>query len=279
MHQCRPPAQSVSIQKSSGRLRLLFPGHRPRALFAIAELTMWRSAAKSFDSDFPAYVCKAVGSRSFAFSTGGRRFGSVSCGWHGGLQSGCSQPHSARRLVAIHLPMGSCRQLDRTVLPRPKAHGGQILFRFFERGIERRCVAPVALTPHRYRRSPSGIFLRQTELGSGDFVSTRLFRWTPFICYSAPTRNGERLFYPYFDRAILRSAVTCNNDVLPPEESIVSRFRAHVFFEEKSNGSSFRESCAGGFAYHRFVSPSSFGLGAARRRTGKMLRRRDGRQE
>jgi len=32
----------------------------------------------------------------------------------------------------------------------------------------------IALTPHRHRRSPSRIFLRQTESGSGDFVNTLL---------------------------------------------------------------------------------------------------------
>src|ERR1019366_5686345 len=36
-----------------------------------------------------------------------RRFGSVSFNLHGRLQSWCSQPHSARAPVAIHLPMGS----------------------------------------------------------------------------------------------------------------------------------------------------------------------------
>src|SRR4030081_2181820 len=36
-----------------------------------------------------------------------RCFGSVSYGLHGRLQSGWSQPHSARAPVAIYLPMGS----------------------------------------------------------------------------------------------------------------------------------------------------------------------------
>src|SRR5271166_6219589 len=36
-----------------------------------------------------------------------RRVVSVSYGRHDRLQSRCSQPHSVRALVAIHLPMGS----------------------------------------------------------------------------------------------------------------------------------------------------------------------------
>src|SRR5271165_3598684 len=35
------------------------------------------------------------------------RSATVGYGWHARLQSRCSQPHSARALVAIHLPMGS----------------------------------------------------------------------------------------------------------------------------------------------------------------------------
>src|SRR5271165_3557266 len=44
----------------------------------------------------------------------GRRFGAVRYAWHGRLLSDWSQPHSARALVAILLPMGSINSGQRS---------------------------------------------------------------------------------------------------------------------------------------------------------------------
>src|SRR5258708_22585959 len=42
----------------------------------------------------------------------GRRFGALRYAWHGRLLSDWSQPHSARAMVAILLPMGSMTSLS-----------------------------------------------------------------------------------------------------------------------------------------------------------------------
>src|ERR1019366_7400065 len=56
---------------------------------------------------------------------GARRFGSISYNLHGRLQSGWSQPHSARASVAIHLPMGSrYLRLHRPALAQQSAVSG-----------------------------------------------------------------------------------------------------------------------------------------------------------
>ena len=96
----------------------------------------------------------------------GRRFGALRYAWHGRLLSDWSQPHSARAMVAILLPMGSinsgqrsetadgvARESEgRTRLPllrplrqdQPRGHSGA-------------CLCPVPLQQGRAGRGPSGL--------------------------------------------------------------------------------------------------------------------------